>query len=526
MLYNFLRRYSWSGRAERLGFDEVWMDVTDVVDYNMPLLNDNDLEHSFFHLSPTDPTAGFIFNASRFAGHSHPPENSGYVPTSAEHSLHQRLILGSHMAQHVRHQLEEQKGFTSTVGISTNKMISKLVGNLNKPRGQTTLLPPYRIDETGRSNVLDFVDGHDIGRIPWIGFKTAQLLREYVLGRAAEFDFGLVYGGTKEHVTAGILRRHPDISPEVLERLLSGAGTLRGVGGKIFALLHGVDDTPVAEARAVPKQISIEDSYIRLDTADQLLKELNSLTIRLIDQMRIDLVEDDDDDDVDADTNNNHDDENARSPIIAVSFPNRSRRWIGRPETLRLSTRPKPPVGPDGSRPRTFKRISRSAPLPTYVFDLRDSPAAIALRLVTEVLVPLFRRLHPERSNWNLSLINVAVTNLVETTCDVKGSGGRDIERMFRQQDNVLNDFRVKSDKEAEKRTQANSTRAVEAISKHTVNEAVTHSDLKRDSPSNSGYEDDDDDDQEETGYCCSTCGNIVPTFARLAHDRFHNLGE
>ena len=50
------------------------MDVTDLVDYNVSLLNYNDLTNSFFCLSKNDPTAGFQFDASRVAGNVYPEE--------------------------------------------------------------------------------------------------------------------------------------------------------------------------------------------------------------------------------------------------------------------------------------------------------------------------------------------------------------------------------------------------------------------------------------------------------------------
>ena len=197
--YNFLRGYSWSNKVERLGFDEVslstmtkssvvyiaaeseqvFMDVTDLVDYNSALLNHNDLTTSFFHLDHKDPTVGFPFDASSVCGHTFPAAfrtpvskpisiNNSFANDSVDLLL--RLRLGSHLAQHLRHQLEEHQGYTCTVGIGTNKLNSKLVGNVNKPNGQTTLVPPYNPDpRDGRSNVIDFIDGHDIGKIPGIG---------------------------------------------------------------------------------------------------------------------------------------------------------------------------------------------------------------------------------------------------------------------------------------------------------------------------------------------------------------------
>lgn len=486
------------------------MDVTDVIDYNRELLNGSHLEASYFHLSATDPTHGFSFDAARVAGHTYPKVVPLHAETPEDALLQQRLLLGSHLALHLRHQLEEQKGYTSTVGISTTKMISKLVGNLNKPKGQTTLLPPYRPEAA--SNIIEFVDKHDIGSIPWIGFKMAQKLREFILGRAPSFESGLVYGGTKENVTTGMVRQYPGMSPELLEKILSGAGSPHGIGGKVFCLLHGVDDTPVAEARNVPKQLSIEDSYIRLDTAGQLLKELNSLTTRLIHQMRTDLLDEYHDDD--------------ESKLMRDGEEPRSKRWAGRPDTLRLTTRPKPPTGPDGSRIRSFKRISRAVPLPTFVFNLEDSPSAIAERLVTEALVPLFRKLHPERQGWNVSLINVAVTNISETTADAKTSSGRDIGRMFRRQNDVLDGFKIKDEDvidevrpEVDDIGDDHLTKRPEIGSSH-----VDPSDGSQDASTAWEITSEDEPAEVEDTYHCTICANHVPDFARPAHDRYHSL--
>lgn len=273
------------------------MDVTDIVDYNVDVVNQYDLKNSFFHLDRTDPTRGFVYDASVPFGPtwpltsisvtSSPPWNQMPQSDNAENLLF-RLILGSHLAQHLRHQLEEQKGYTSTVGISTNKLLSKLVGNVNKPKGQTTLVPPYHSTSDGRSNVNLFVDDHDVGKIPGIGFKIAQKIRSHVLGRAADFDAGLVYGGTKENVKVGggsclsswfsfesTLRL--DQHQERVELTLgsfrcattgrNGASSAwycsrrsrrtRDLADRIWGLINGVDNSEVAKAKEVPQQISI-----------------------------------------------------------------------------------------------------------------------------------------------------------------------------------------------------------------------------------------------------------------------------
>ena len=143
-LYKYLEGFTWNKKVERLGFDEVFMDVTDIISYNQDLLNSNDLRHAFFQLSRNDPTIGFSFDATRVVGHQYPEVSAQLsLPEIAYSNLLTRLILGSHLAQHIRHKLEEETGYTSTFGISTSKLLSKLIGNLHKPRSQTTLMPPY-----------------------------------------------------------------------------------------------------------------------------------------------------------------------------------------------------------------------------------------------------------------------------------------------------------------------------------------------------------------------------------------------
>ncbi len=236
-----------------------------MIDYNAELLNHHDLSASFFHLDRNDPTVGFSFDASKVNGHTYPPALPSYedptastgIQSNDSDDLFLRLRLGSHFAQHLRHQLEEHKGYSSTVGISTNKLISKLVGNVNKPKGQTTLVPPYMNTNHGTSNVTRFVDDHEIGKIPGIGFKIAQKIRNHVLGRPAAFSAGLVYGGTKENIKVKDVRTLDGMGPELLGGLLAGHGTPRDLGGRVWGLINGVDDNVVAKAKEVPQQISI-----------------------------------------------------------------------------------------------------------------------------------------------------------------------------------------------------------------------------------------------------------------------------
>ncbi|KAM3081896.1 hypothetical protein ACMFMG_004362 [Clarireedia jacksonii] len=529
MLYKFLQSYTWSGKVERLGFDEVFMDITDIVDYNQSLLNQHDLSNSFFQLNRNDPTLGFAFDASTIAGHSYPgPQPCGAAllpqPTSTtsviptlNSELYTRLILASHLAQHLRLKLEEEKGYTSTVGISTNKLLSKLVGNLHKPKAQTTLLPPYEVphidDATSESNVTKFMDGHDIGKVPGIGFKMSQRIRNYVLSRPAEFDNGLIYGGTKESVTVRDVRLFADMSPGLLEKVLGGPGAERGIGGKAWALINGCDDSEVKQATTIPTQISIEDSYLKLDTMPQVLKELRMLATSLFNRMHEDLLED----------------------TLEVNPP--AKRWIAYPKTIRLSTRPRPPLNADGTRTRSFNRISRSGPLPNFVFNLKDGLDSIVERLIQETLVPMFRKLHPPRSDWNLSLINIGVTNMIEAASEngSASAGGRNIDLMFKRQEAVLKEWKV-VDRDVPpdpiESTDASSNPILTTEPKPSVDFTAGSEDVVRFSQTttttvdedDSSWNDEMDDMQSLDQEVCADCGAVMPAFAMPAHERFHNL--
>lgn len=523
---------------ERLGFDEVFMDITDIVDYNQNLLNPNDLAHSFFSLERNDPTVGFTFDATIFAGHTYPPQQ---MPSAISNSqgndwLTTRLILGSHFAQHLRLGLDEEKGYTSSVGISTNKLLSKLVGNLNKPKAQTTLLPPYDMLEDGisynaentqESNVTMFIDGHDIGKIPGIGFKMAQRIRNHVLSRPPESGTGSGWGGTKESVTVRDVRLFPGMGPEMLERILGGPGVERGIGSKAWGLINGIDDTEIQKAKKVPSQISIEDTYGRLDTMPQVLKELRRLATSLIKRMHTDLLEDDDD---------------------PESGSGSKKRWSANPKTVRLSTRPRPPPNADGTRTRSFNRISRSGPLPSFVFNLNNGIDSIVERLVQECLVPMFKRLHPPHAVWNLSLINIGVTNMVETAReDGGGAGGRDISKMFKRQESTLREWRV-ADRDVppdpvhgnDNNHHHNHQQAEPSAGDGAPNDDNDHDDnddilassedaiyeTQQNSIDDAWQEEEDDDDERPSCEICRRCGAMMPAFAIPAHERFHSLEQ
>jgi DNA polymerase iota len=439
-------------------------DVTDIVDYNLFCLNRETMTESFFQLSQKDPQVGFSCDLTSIAGCTHGP-----LPHDEDtwNPLYLRLLLGSHLAQYLRDKIEEDFGYTSTCGVSTNKVLSKLAGGKNKPRNQTTLLALRDGD------AVSFIDEHRLRQLPGLGSKMVQVLEEHVKGQTDN----TAPHSSESTFTARDLRLHPDISAGSIESLLAGPGAEKGIGTRVWLLLHGVDHTEVKEANDVPSQISIEDTYKGLDNLVQIIEQLQKLSRSLIRRLRVDLVVPD---------------EHCES--------GGGQRWIARPKTLRLSIRSWPSAGADQSF--SYSRTSRSSPLPSFVFDLDLDIEALAERLVSDVLLPLLRRLQGDKNNkWNLQLINVCAANMEMGAADDKKGAGRDIANMFRKQDEVLRPWKV------------------DTLDKPSCDGANSMDVFDNDiiMPSFEPWGVDDHP-------ICRQCGHAVPAFALAAHLRYHEL--
>ncbi|KAK0740997.1 hypothetical protein B0T18DRAFT_353460, partial [Schizothecium vesticola] len=513
-LYALLRSYSWNGRVERLGLDEMFLDVTDMVKYNLELLNQSTITDSFFYLSRTDPAGGgFSYDASSFAGCVHAPEDVAKAAHGGhdgflDNPLYMRLLVASHLARYLRIKIEDE-GYTTACGIATNKLLAKLAGNKNKPRNQTTLL--------GLSSdvVHAFIDEHNLRKIPGIGGKTTRILEAFVHEKDIDPDMHTL----ESSLTAGQVRTHPALqSPSVLEQLLGGPGSERGLAAKIWALLHGVDDSDVKAARDVPTQISIEDTYRGLNEPSDIRREMHLLTASLLRRIHTDLVVVEDDD------------TQPTSPPTTTAG-----KWLAYPKTLRLTTRPY--TSPSDGKPYDWSRTSRSVPLPSFVFHLAAPAEQTAQRLVTETLMPLFHRMNPAPRGWNTGLINVCVTNMAGSASEGGGST-RNIGDMFRRQDEVRREFTAYADEAGEgspgqagKRSrEEEEEESGEGGSKRVFGEGGRT--LAASSP-----EDDDGDDDEPwdpvlddgpndrtDGETCPRCGYWMPLFVVGSHLRYHEM--
>jgi DNA polymerase iota len=166
--------------------------------------------------------------------------------------------------------------------------------------------------------------------------------------------------------------------------------------------------------------------------------------------------------------------------------------------------------------------------MPNFVFNIKDSVDMIAERLVAEALLPLFHKLHAEKSGWNLSLMNIAATNMADAASD-KGGAGRDISKMFKRQEAVLQNLMV-----VESLATASTARedglwmgpGPSACDKVRSCGSEDSPDVCwEDSLAEQGQWmlEDDAMAMEDDGYRCEECGATMPAFAMGAHGRWHS---
>lgn len=260
------------------------------------------------------------------------------------------------------------------------------------------------------------------------------------------------------------------------------------------------------------------------------------LSISLIKRMRLDLTSLVDDGDIGITLGGEEEEE---EDLASDTKATASRRWIAHPKTLRLSTRPRPPLNPDGTRSRNFTRISKSSSMPSFVLSFVQDITVLAEKFVEDAALPLFRKLHPERSGWNLSLVNLCATNMSMTASEGKAGAGRDIGRMLRRQEDVLKDWKIadvdvppsddEPDKPGDRQIEQDDSGQVESgfSSRCPPDHAGLGSEDALASTQGSFFGDeawDSESEENQLGDKCQQCGATMPFFAMVAHERFHSL--
>jgi DNA polymerase iota len=110
-----LLQSNFTSKVERLGMDENFVDVTDLVKNHSPV-QEHQVEGHVYHCEPSED-----FEELCACG------------------CDERVKIGSQIAANMRRAIFEELGLTTCAGISYNKVLAKLVGSQHKPNQQTTL---------------------------------------------------------------------------------------------------------------------------------------------------------------------------------------------------------------------------------------------------------------------------------------------------------------------------------------------------------------------------------------------------
>lgn len=211
---------SWKCPVEKLGMDENFIDVTNLVQERLKSSDSDGVTLS-----------GHLFEESCM-------ECCG---------CHNRLKVASQIASEVRKKIFDELGFTSCAGIAHNKLLAKLICPLHKPNDQTTIFPQHAI--SFMATLLS------VRSIPTIGSKTTETLISQKISSISDL----------QQVSIEVLKKH--FSSDMAVRLKS--------------LSIGEDNTPVKQT-GKPQSIGLEDSFKTVSVKSEVEEKFEALLQRLL----------------------------------------------------------------------------------------------------------------------------------------------------------------------------------------------------------------------------------------------------
>nr|XP_044990910.1 DNA polymerase iota [Jaculus jaculus] len=213
--------------VERLGFDENFVDLTEIVEKRLQQLQSDQL--------PAVTVSGHVYNNQSINVHD---------------GTHIRLVIGSQIAAEMREAMSNRLGLTGCAGVASNKLLAKLVSGIFKPNQQTILLPESCQDLIHSLN--------HIKEMPGIGYKTAKCLEVLGINRVHDLQ---------------------TFSIKILEKKLGISFAQR-----IQKLSFGEDNSPVTPS-GPPQSFSEEDSFKKCSSEVEAKKKIEELLTGLLDRL-------------------------------------------------------------------------------------------------------------------------------------------------------------------------------------------------------------------------------------------------
>ena len=220
------------GPSERMGLDEHFLDITKQVEDQISSLSETEIKNLRLH--------GPIF-----------PNEEAF--SECRCGCEQRLAVGSQIASKLREKILQDLKLTCSVGIAHNKLLSKLVGQLNKPNNQTVLAP---------MSASDFMkELKDLRKITGIGERTATRIEELGINTIA------------------------DLQTCDTDKLIKKFGS--DMASKLKELSLGFDSSEVKPS-GKPKTVGLEDSCRPISIKSDAQEKFRALLSRLVTQIQDD----------------------------------------------------------------------------------------------------------------------------------------------------------------------------------------------------------------------------------------------
>lgn len=368
-LWQFIKERVAGCPVERLGLEEMWIDLSVTLDTNYETLEtlgffefvDNienpgyePLDGVDLSLSP-DPDSRPVYceNFSfELPTKVYPSEIGTRLEDAASNEEYLRAYVAGHLAYQLHEIIYQETGYSCSIGVARNKTLSKMVGSLNKPNGVTVLYPGFE---------AEYIKHLPVSKIPYFGARSVEKI-----------------------VTIMHTTDTPSVH-DVLQHFSTEEAFLSQVGNSdkekhLWKLLHGEDDSQVIDSPKFPSQISNEDSLKRgvVTNLDQMAKRLQPIVVALFDQVLADLV--------DAELAN----------------------WLAYPTTLRLQYS----LHDGTSRKSSSKKLPPKFEGLSKLTTPQDHPKReqLAQKLIHSDILKLFKR--PNSPSWSVALLNVAVEGI------------------------------------------------------------------------------------------------------------------
>lgn len=205
--------------VERLGLDENYVDVTEIVAKRLQLTSEN------------ATTVGHVYSGQS--------EN-------CDCGCEVRLKIGTQVAQEIRNAIKSEFKLTSCAGIAHNKLLAKIVGSTHKPNQQTVLFP---------NCALELILSLPLKKIPGIGTATLETLKEISVTSVEDLQ---------------------NCDPRLLTKAL---GQIKAT--QLYQLSYGIDNSSVKPS-GKPQSIGLEDAFKTITVETEIREKLLQLLKRLM----------------------------------------------------------------------------------------------------------------------------------------------------------------------------------------------------------------------------------------------------